>query len=231
MTMGAEAEPFRLLVINAGVSDPSSTRMLTDRVAQQVVEQARAAGRSVSLSILDLAPLAADIARAMVAGFANDAIAGVLEKLATADAVIAGTPIYKAGLSGLFKSFIDLLDNDALVARPMILVATAGTARHAMVVDEQMRPLFAFMRALPVPTGLFASPDDWGSPDFTKRIGRAATELVQFMLAGIGPAIRDQAWQSYQHQFGGSVARSEQAAEEVNFDTDLMRLAAGGNST
>jgi len=66
---------------------------------------------------------------------------------AEVDAIIAATPVYKAGISGLFKSFADLVDNDLLIAAPVVLAATGGTARHAMVVDDQLRPLFAFLRA------------------------------------------------------------------------------------
>lgn len=228
MTTQPHDGPVRLVVINAGVSDPSSTRMLADRLAQKAIDQLGELGRPATLGIIDLAPLATDIAKAMVAGFPNDAVTAAMDMLAGADAVIAATPVYKAGVSGLFKSFIDLLDNDLLIARPVVLAATAGSARHAMVVDDQMRPLFAFMRALPVPTGLFAAPEDWSAPDLSSRIARAATELAQFVHTGVGRAITSQAWQGYQHQYGSSIARSENAAEKIDFDTDLMRLATGG---
>lgn len=227
MTTNGNEAPIRLVVINAGVSDPSSTRMLSDRIAQKSIDRLAASGRTASLSIIDLAPLASDIAKAMVAGFPNDTIADAFDKIAGADAVIAAAPVYKAGLSGLFKSFIDLMDNDLLIARPMILAATAGSARHAMVLDDHMRPLFAFMRALPVPTGIFAAPDDWGSTELGRRMDRAATELTAFIQAEIGHTIAGEAWRDYQHQFG-SAARVEQGNDSIDLDTDLMRLATGG---
>jgi FMN reductase len=223
-------QPARLVVINAGVSDPSSTRMLVDRIAQRSLDRLSGAGLSTSLAIIDLAPLAIDIAKAIVAGFPGDKLQAAIDTLAGADAVIAATPVYKAGMSGLFKSFIDLVDNDLLIAKPVILAATAGTARHAMVADEQMRPLFAFLRAVPVPTSIFAAPEDWGAPDLGKRIDRAATELTQFVASGVARAITNAAWDGYQHQFAGNAAQAEQSAADVNFDTDLMRLAAGGSS-
>ncbi|RYE47509.1 MAG: NADH-dependent FMN reductase [Hyphomicrobiales bacterium] len=223
-------QPARLVVINAGVSDPSSTRMLVDRIAQRSLDRLSGAGLSTSLAIIDLAPLAIDIAKAIVAGFPSDKLQAAIDTLAGADAIIAATPVYKAGMSGLFKSFIDLVDNDLLIAKPVILAATAGTARHAMVADEQMRPLFAFLRAVPVPTSIFAAPEDWGAPDLGKRIDRAATELTQFVASGVARAITNAAWDGYQHQFAGNAAQAEQSAADVNFDTDLMRLAAGGSS-
>ncbi|MDB5527384.1 MAG: NADH-dependent reductase [Devosia sp.] len=220
--------PVRLVVINAGVGDPSTTRLLADQVAQKSIEAFEAAGLKTSLSVVDLAPLAGDIARAMVAGFPGEKLAEVLEKLAGADAVIAAAPVYKAGLSGLFKSFVDLMDNDLLIARPMILVATAGSARHAMVLDDHMRALFAFMRALPVPTAIFAAPEDWSAPELSRRIARAARELAAFVSSGVGRDIAGEAWEQYQHQFGSKAARTDQGGEIVDFDTDLMRLATGG---
>ena len=209
-------QPARLVVINAGVSDPSSTRMLVDRIAQRSLDRLSGAGLSTSLAIIDLAPLAIDIAKAIVAGFPGDKLQAAIDTLAGADAIIAATPVYKAGMSGLFKSFIDLVDNDLLIAKPVILAATAGTARHAMVADEQMRPLFAFLRAVPVPTSIFAAPEDWGAPDLGKRIDRAATELTQFVASGVARAITNAAWDGYQHQFAGNAAQAEQSAADVN---------------
>jgi FMN reductase len=227
LTAQDHEKPVRLVVINAGISDPSSTRMLADRIARKTMDRLGAAGLTATLSVIDLAPLATDIANAIVAGFPNDALLATFAKLAHADAVIAATPVYKAGLSGLFKSFIDLMDNDLLIARPMILAATAGSARHAMVVDDQMRPLFAFMRALPVPTGLFAAPEDWSAPELGRRMDRAATELTRFIATGVGRDIVGEAWDNYQHPFGSSAARTEQGDEAIDLDTDLMRLATG----
>jgi FMN reductase len=125
--------------------------------------------------------------RALMTGFSEAKVQSAIDTLAAADAVVVGTPIYKAGISGLLKSFIDIIDNDLLIAKPTILAATAGTARHAMVVDEQMRPLFAFLRALPVPTSVFAAPEDWSAPKLGSRIDRAATELTQFLLSVLWP--------------------------------------------
>jgi FMN reductase len=220
--------PVRLVVITAGVSDPSSSRLLADRAAQKTIDLLREVGRSASVGVIELGPLAVDIAQAIVSGFPGTRLQAAIERLAAADAVIVSTPVYKAGISGLFKSFIDVLDNDLLIAKPVILAATAGTARHAMVADEQLRPLFAFLRALSAPTSLFAAPEDWGSPALSERIERAANELVLLLRSGVGQSIADSAWTGYQHQFAGNATRSDKVASDVDFSTDLMRLAAGG---
>jgi FMN reductase len=138
--------------------------------------------------------------------------------------------VYKAGASGLFKSFFDLLDNDLLIGKPVILAATAGTARHALVADDQLRPLFAYLRALPVPTSLFAAPEDWADPALNQRAERAARELILLMDSGFARAVRDEAWDAYQHEFASSAApRPDDDEPAINLNTDLMRLAAGGS--
>jgi len=220
-----DVAPKRLIVISAGTGDPSSTRQLTDRIAQKTLARLRAAITPASSSVIDLGPLALDIARATTAGFPSEQLQAAIDRLAAADAVIAATPVYKAGMSGLFKSFVDVLDDDLLVAKPVLLAATGGSARHALVIDDQMRSLFAYLRALTLPTSIYAAPEDWGATELGDRIDRAATELTVLLHAGVEDQI---AWSSYQHQFAGNATRAERDAADVDFDSPLMRLAAGG---
>jgi len=223
----AEAQPYRLVVVSAGTSDPSSTRLLADRIAGRVVALAGARGRQVTVSVTDLRELATEIATALVSQLIGPKLRAAIEALQGADGIIASTPIYKAGASGLFTSFFHVLDNDLLIAKPVVLAATAGTARHALVVDEQMRSMFAFMRTMTVPTALFAATEDWGDPALTKRIDRAALELVLLIESGFARRVKDESWQSYQHEFGS--AGGTEASIDLN--SDLMRLAAGGSAT
>jgi FMN reductase len=228
---GRGPEPKRLVVVGAGTSEPSSTRMLTDRIAQKSLDLLREmdpAQAPATVQVIELGPLAVEIARATIAGFPGEQLQGAIDRLAAADAVVAATPVYKAAISGLFKSFFDVLDNDLLVAKPVLLAATGGTGRHALVIDDQMRPLFAFMRALTLPTSVYAAPEDWGATELGERIGRAAAELAVMLRAGVEEQIAGHAWAGYQHQFAGNATRAEHSADEVDFDTPLMRLAAGG---
>lgn len=219
-----------IVVLTAGVSDPSSSRLLADRAAQRTADALGAPGLSATFRSIDLSTIAVDIAQALVSGMPSRKVTAAVDDLAASDAIIASTPVYKAGISGLFKSFADLLDNDLLIAKPVILAATGGTSRHAMVVDEQLRPLFAFLRAIPMPTSLYAAPEDWSSPDLGERIARAAGELAIFLRNGTGPQIAEQNWSRHRHQFGGTAAGAPQSINDVDFSTDLMRLAAGGET-
>ncbi len=229
-TSPREIRPRRLVVISAGTNEPSSTQMLAGRITERSLEYMRQMDCTVSAQGVEVAPLAVEIAQATVSGLVPENLQATIEQVGQADAVIACTPVYKAGISGLFKSFIDLLDNDLLIAKPVLLAATAGSSRHALVIDEQMRPLFGYMRALTLPTSVFAATEDWGAPALGDRISRAATELAVAVHAGIEHGIAERAWSGYQHEFAGSAARAEQTAADIDFESPLMRLAAGGRA-
>lgn len=174
----------RIVALSSGVGDPSTTRMLADRLA--AASSAELGGASVE--VVDLRDLAHEITDAALTGFAAPRLQHVYDQVAAADAIIVSVPTFKASYPGLFKSFIDALDNDALIGKVVLLAATGGTARHSLVIDFALRPLFAYLQTVIVPTGVFASPHDWGSSGdgaLQSRIERAAAELAS-LLGGSG---------------------------------------------
>ncbi|SHN74315.1 CE1759 family FMN reductase [Cryptosporangium aurantiacum] len=215
-----------LVVVTAGTSDPSSTRLLADRTAERVSALTGRRGHTVAVQVVDLRQLATEITTAMISQLIGPKLRAAITALGEADGIVASTPVYKAGASGLFTSFFQVLDNDLLIAKPVVLAATAGTARHALVVDDQLRSLFAYLRTVAVPTSLFASTEDWNDPALNKRVDRAALELVVLMESGFAQEIRGESWHSYQHEFG-SAGGTEVS---INLDSDLMRLATGGSA-
>ena len=219
-------ENFNLVVVSAGTSDPTSTRLLADQAAQRVAALAAARGHEVTTQVVELREISADISTALTAQLVTPKLRKAVGALGEADGIIAAAPVYKAAPSGLFTSFFHVLDNDLLIARHVVLAATAGTARHALVVDDQMRPLFAYLRAMTVPTSLFAAPEDWSDPGLGERINRAATELVVLMESGVSRKIKEESWHSYQHEYGSAGG----AEVSIDLDTDLMRLATGGSA-
>src|SRR6266700_2391626 len=169
--MKAMSETFNHVVVSSGTSDPSSTRMLADRTAQRVAALAKQRGATVRTRVIDLRELATDITTALTSQLITPRLQQAVDALGAADGLIAAAPVYKAGASGLFTSFFHVLDNDLLIGKPAVLAATAGTSRHALVVDDQMRSLFAYLRTLPVPTSLFAVPEDWGAKVAANGVG------------------------------------------------------------
>jgi FMN reductase len=175
-----------IAVVSAGLSTPSSTRLLADRLATAAVAALRARGDDATVEVVELRDHARGLADDLTTGFAGTGLQAAIDTVVGADAVIAVTPVFSASYSGLFKTFFDVLDKDALIGTPVLLGATAGTARHSLAVEYAMRPLFAYLRAVPVPTGVFASSEDWaggGDTALADRIERAAGELAD-VLAG-----------------------------------------------
>lgn len=186
-----------IAVITAGLSTPSSTRQLANMLSDATVAAITARGESADVTVIEVRDLARDLADAFtVGGLSSKALDEARRTVAAADAVIAVSPVFKASYSGLFKMFVDSLDDDALRSVPTVLGATAGTARHSLAIDHALRPLFAHMGALVVPTGVFAATDDFGAATFTggdgvaplaARVSRAAGELADLMVAqGVG---------------------------------------------
>lgn len=220
-----ESQTFSLAVVSAGVSDPSSTRLLADRAAQRAVSLLESRGHAVAVTGIDLRELLPELPQALSSQLLGPRFTTAVETLAAADGLIVAAPVYKAGASGLFTSFFQVIDNDLLIGKPVILAATAGTARHALVVDEEMRALFAYLRTLPVPTSLFASTEDWTDKALGMRLDRAATELAILMESGFARKVRDDSWSRYQHSYGSAGG----AEVDIDLETDMMRLATGGS--
>lgn len=177
-----------VVAISAGLSDPSTTRMLAEKVADSV----RSQSGDVSVEVVGLRELAHEIIDASLTGFAAPRLQQVIDHVVAADGLVVVTPIFKASYPGLFKSFFDAIDNDALIGKPVLVAATGGTARHSLAIDFAIKPLFSYLQAVLVPTGVFASPHDWGTEGegaLVRRIDRAAGELVG-LLKGAGTGRR-----------------------------------------
>ncbi|MGB4138108.1 MAG: FMN reductase [Microbacterium sp.] len=174
----------RIAVVSAGLSNPSSTRMLADRLAAETAKALREQDIPVTVDVIELRDLAHDITNNLLTGFAPPALETAINTIVSADALIAVTPIFSTSYNGLFKSFIDVLDPDSLSGKPVLIGANAGTARHSLAVDYAIRPLFTYLHAEPVSTGVFAASSDWGAnaddvAPLSARVERGARELAE----------------------------------------------------
>jgi FMN reductase len=174
-----------IAVVSAGLSEPSSTRLLADRLGAAAVaalaepDASGLPGGAAQVVHVELRPIAHEITDAMLTGFAAPALAAAEAAVVEADAVVFVTPVFTAGVSGLAKSFLDVLDKDSLADMPVLLGATGGTARHSLAIDHALRPVFAYLRAAVVPAGVFAATDDWGTEAaLDGRIRRAGADLA-----------------------------------------------------
>ncbi|MEU4126959.1 CE1759 family FMN reductase [Streptomyces virginiae] len=173
---------MRIVVVSAGLSSPSSTRLLADRLTAATLEHVDA-----ETEVVELRELATEIAQHFVTGFPPARLAAALDAVAAADGLIAVTPVFAGSYSGLFKSFFDLIDKDSLTGKPVLLGATGGTARHSLVTEHALRPLFTYLRALVLPTAVYAASEDWGEEGLAQRIARAGAELARFTTPAAVP--------------------------------------------
>ncbi len=162
--------------------------MLADRLATATIAELATSDVAATVDVVELRDLAHDITNNLLTGFAPPALESAINSVVSADALIAVTPIFSTSYSGLFKSFIDVLDPDALTGMPVLIGANAGTARHSLAIDYAIRPIFAYLHAAPVSTGVFAASSDWGSKaddvaPLSSRVERGARELAAAIIA------------------------------------------------
>jgi FMN reductase len=181
----SQVDVRRIAIVSAGLSDPSSTRLLAELIGEATRAALEAGGVETEVKLIELRPLAHAITNALLTGFPTGDLAAAAQSIAEADAVIAVTPVFSASYSGLFKTFFDVLEPGALENKPTLIAATAGSARHSLVLDHTLRPLFGYLHAVVVPTGVFASSEDWGDNGaagaLRQRIDRAAGELADLV--------------------------------------------------
>ncbi len=191
---GVSRPAKRIAVISSGLSQPSSTRLLADRLAEATVRALEGRGIAATVEVTELREIAKDVTNNLVTSFPSPTLEQAIERVTTADGLIAVTPIFTTSYSGLFKSFIDVLDPASLTDMPVLLGATGGSERHSLAIDYAMRPLFTYLHARPVSTGVFAASSDWGHADggpeaadaargLHERIERAGAEFADAIAA------------------------------------------------
>lgn len=156
------ARTLHVLALSAGLSTPSSTRLLTDLLTGAARDALSAQGAEVEVRTVEVREYAREATEAMLSGFPGERLTALIREIRGADAVVAVSPIFNTGASGLFKTLIDVLPMDVWAGTPVLLGATAGTARHSLALEYAIRPMFVFLKAEIVPTAVFASSADFG---------------------------------------------------------------------
>jgi FMN reductase len=179
-------ETIRVVGVSGSPTDPSRTTALVRRVSEAFAE--RLGGEA---EIIELATVLPSLAVGGYRPNLGEVAQQALEAVERADVLVVGSPAYRATYSGLFKLFFDYVGQYALVDTPVVLTATGGSDRHALLVEHQMRPLFGFFQALTLPLGIFANERDFvdyevASDDLEQRIDTSlsrALPLVRSQLA------------------------------------------------
>ena len=159
--------PLRVVGVSGSLREPSKTttlvRALIDDVARRTTVDAR---------LIEIATLGPALAGALRREDAGPEVEDALRAIETADLLIVATPVYRASFTGLFKHLFDFVGQYALVGTPVILAATGGGERHALIIEHQLRPLFGFFQALTLPIGVYASDSDFTAGALTSEAVR-----------------------------------------------------------
>ena len=179
--------PARIVAFSGNTHRPSRTRTLVEAVAAELSRL-----RPIDLKLYDLVDAGSGIAVASRSALPLPA-ARIVEAIETADALIVGSPVYKGSYAGLFKHLIDFVAPDALLGKPVVLTATGGGPRHALVVEHSLRPLLGFFSAQATPTAVYAGDAEIAEGRVADeivraRVAQAAAELARLLDAAPGAA-------------------------------------------
>ena len=186
-----------LIVVSAGLGQPSSTRLLADRLSVAVDRHLRDAGAEPTIEVIELRDHAQDLLNHLLTGFPSPSLQATIDSVLGADGLIAATPIFSGSYSSLFKMFFDVIERGGLAGTPVLIAATGGSARHSLALEHAIRPLFAYLNAAVVPTAVYAASEDWGGNgeatdgSLVTRIDRAGRELALAMAARDQPGRPD----------------------------------------
>ncbi|MFD4835470.1 FMN reductase [Streptomyces uncialis] len=182
------AAPLRVVAVVGTLSAPSRTTALVELILATL-----AARTAVDTRLIELHTLGPAFTGATDREQVDDEVADALRAVEEADLVIAATPVFRGSYTGLFKHFFDLVDQYGLAAKPVLLAATGGSDRHALVIEHAMRPLFGFLQAWTAPAGIYLNSGDFDgttilNPEVYERIEMAVNDVVP--VAGALAAVR-----------------------------------------
>lgn len=180
------ANHLKVVVISSNTWRPSKSRTLAETITRHVDMRL-----SVDFQLYDIVDAGPGLGAAFTRQALTPEALRVVEAIETADALIVATAVYKGSYTGLFKHLFDFVDQTALTDIPVVLAATGGGQRHALVVEHQLRPLFGFFTALTIPTAVYATDADFVDgalvePNVLERVKAAAAQLSA-ILAGRAP--------------------------------------------
>ena len=175
-----------VVIISGGLGTPSSSSLLGRQIGDSIAEKLTSAGVQADVSNIELREYASEITNNMLTGFAAPKLQRVIDTVTAADVLVAVTPVFTASISGLFKSFLDILDPKSLNGKPVVLAATAGTQRHQLAIDYAMRPIFSYLRATIMPTTVFAASEDFGGQGLAGTLAERTRRVAGEVLLSLG---------------------------------------------
>ena len=175
---GALRRPLKVVGVSGSLHEPSKTTVLVESIIEAVGRRT-----PIEAEVITLTNLGPSLAGVLQRDHLPDEVEQALLDIESADLLIAASPVYRASFTGLFKHLFDFVDQYALVGQPVLLGATGGGERHALILEHQLRPLFGFFQSLTLPLGVYASTTDFDG--YALRNGAAQQRIEQAVSRGL----------------------------------------------
>ncbi|MBS0542952.1 MAG: FMN reductase [Proteobacteria bacterium] len=175
------SKQIKVVAVSGGLQRPSRTLTLVEALVDALGEQA-----SIDVRLIELGSVGPKLAGALYPSQLPDEVKADIAAIESADFLVVASPVYRASFTGLFKHLFDFVDHNALIDVPVLLAATGGSDRHALVIDHQLRPLFSFFQSHTLPIGVYGSEAEIEnyqitSPALQARIDLAAERARPFL--------------------------------------------------
>ena len=214
-------ETMKIVAVTTSLSEDSTTLKLTDRILATITSVGESVGTEITTETLNIRSLASALTDMTLTGFRSEQLEAAFDTVAEADAVVTVSPVYKVAPVGLHTLFWQLIDEQALTRKPVLIASTGGTPRHSLAAETVLRPMLSYLKGIVVPTTVFAATDDWGLAEggraLTARIRQAGEEFVSLTSTIIGAGRGDLA-----ELTGPSGAVSGSTGAESEFDPESI---------
>lgn len=206
------ATPLNIVAVSGGLNSPSKTESLIQAILDELSEAI-----SIKVHFIKLSEIGPLLGGAIYRNQLPQRVQDDLAAVEAADALIVGTPVYRASFTGLFKHFFDFVEQTALVDVPVLLAASGGSDRHALVLEHQLRPLFSFFQAQTLPIGAYATDRDF-TPEYTVK----SEQLSDRVTLAVARALPILEWAPAKGQRAAATrAKTEQANQNLGINKQI----------
>ena len=206
------ATPLNIVAVSGGLNSPSKTESLIQAILDELSEAI-----SIKVHFIKLSEIRPLLGGAIYRNQLPQRVQDDLDAVEAADALIVGTPVYRASFTGLFKHFFDFVEQTALVDVPVLLAASGGSDRHALVLEHQLRPLFSFFQAQTLPIGVYATDRDF-TPEYTVK----SEQLSDRVTLAVARALPILEWAPAKGQRAAATrAKTEQANQNLGINKQI----------
>lgn len=176
------SSPIKVVAVSGSLGDPSKTTVLLQEILDRLAEV-----HPIESRLITLTEVGPHFAGALSRAELSPVVEEQLQAIESADLLVVASPVYRASFTGLFKHLFDFVDQYALVDTPVLLAASGGSERHALIIEHQFRPLFAFFQALTLPLGIYAHDSDFTDYRVTSRL---LSERIEKSIVRALPLVR-----------------------------------------